>query len=115
MIPFLNLSAAPVQVSSVFNATFPGAGAFDWLRCSRTEHGSSGRATVGSPHWIYVDLGQDVQLKRVWLDWETVPAVPLRCGFVLPPKVFPATRMIGTRWRACTVIPRRRKGSMGRM
>lgn len=72
VIPFLNLSAAPVQVSSVFNATFPGTGAFDRLRMSTGPNTARwASATVGAPHWIYVDLGQDTQLEHVWLDWET--------------------------------------------
>jgi len=72
VMPFLNLTAAPVQASSLFNPTFPASNAFDGLRLSTGPNTARwASATVGSPHWIYVDLGQDMEIRRVGVDWET--------------------------------------------
>jgi hypothetical protein len=75
VIPFLDLRTAAVQADSIFNSTFPPQNAFDGLRFS------TGPNTVrwaslanGPPHWIWVDLGQDMQLRNVWVDWEFAAA-----------------------------------------
>jgi hypothetical protein len=75
VIPFLNLTTAPVQADSIFNATFPPQNAFDGLRLStgpNTVRWASLATAV--PHWIWVDLGQDMQLRNVWVDWENAAA-----------------------------------------
>jgi hypothetical protein len=73
VIPFLNLVGAPVQASSLFNASFPAAGAFDGLKQSTGPNTARWASTssVGPPHWIYVDLGQERLIRRVAVDWET--------------------------------------------
>ena len=72
VIQFLNLAAAPAQASSLFNATFPAAGAFDGLRQSTGPNTARwASAASGAPHWLLVDLGSDLLLRRIGLDWET--------------------------------------------
>jgi hypothetical protein len=68
----LQLAAAPVQASSLFNLTFPAANAFDGLRQSTGPNTARwASATTGAPHWLYVDLGADFDISRVAVDWET--------------------------------------------
>ena len=70
-IPVLNLTSAPAVSSSDFNETFTPDKAFDGLRLS-TGPNSSRWASLNDalPQWIYVDLGEDMTLKQVLLDWE---------------------------------------------
>jgi hypothetical protein len=71
VISFLDLSAAPVEASSIFNASFPPAGAFDRLRVSTGPNTARwASAASGPPHWISVDLGGDLVIRRVAVDWE---------------------------------------------
>ena len=75
VVPFLDLTAAPVQASSQFNASYPPANAFDGLRFSTgpsTARWAS--APQGTPQWISVDLGQDMELRHVLVDWEFAAA-----------------------------------------
>jgi hypothetical protein len=75
VIPFLDLSSAPVQASSIFNASFPAANAFDRLKLSTGPNTARwASAPTGPPHWIYVDLGRDLAIRRVTLDFD--PACP---------------------------------------
>lgn len=60
----INLSGAPVVVSSTENGTYVGPNAFDNNNGSRW---SSGRS---DPQYIYVDLGQRYDLNQVTIDWE---------------------------------------------
>ncbi len=72
VVPFLNLSAAPAEASSLFNATFPATRAFDGLRFSTGPNTARwASAASGAPHWLVVDLGRDLRIRRVGLDWET--------------------------------------------
>jgi hypothetical protein len=71
VVPFLDLSAAPVQASSEFPGGFLARGAFDRLKLStgpNTARWASG--PVGAPHWIYVDLGRDLAIRRVTADFD---------------------------------------------
>jgi hypothetical protein len=71
VVPFLNLSSAPAQASSLFNATFPAVGAFDGLRLGNGQNTARwASATTGLPHWLYVDLGGELSVRRVALDWD---------------------------------------------
>jgi len=71
VISFLNLSTAPVQASSIFSPDYVPAGAFDGLRLSTGPNNARwASAPSGAPHWMYVDLGQEMQIRRVTVDWD---------------------------------------------
>lgn len=71
VVPFLDLRTAPVQASSIFNADYPARNAFDGLKLSTGPNTARwASAPSGAPHWIYVDLGRDMALRRVTLDFD---------------------------------------------
>jgi hypothetical protein len=71
VVPFLNLSAAPVQASSEFPGGFLARGAFDRLKLSTGPNTARwASAPSGAPHWIYVDLGRDLAIRRVTADFD---------------------------------------------
>jgi hypothetical protein len=65
------LTSAPAVSSADYDGTFTANKAFDGLSLS-TGPNSSRWASPGAaqPQWIYVDLGEDMTLKQVLLDWE---------------------------------------------
>ena len=70
-IPVLNLTSAPAVSSADYNETFTPNKAFDGLRLSTGPNSSRWASPEGAlPQWIYVDLGEDMTLKHVLLDWE---------------------------------------------
>ena len=75
VVPFLDLRTAPVQASSVFSPDYPAANAFDRLKLSTGPNTARwASAPSGAPHWIYVDLGRDLAIRRVTADFD--PACP---------------------------------------
>jgi hypothetical protein len=75
VVPFLNLTAAPVQASSEFPGGYLAANAFDGLKLSTGPNTARwASAPSGAPHWIYVDLGRDLAIRRVTADFD--PACP---------------------------------------
>jgi hypothetical protein len=71
IVPVLNLTSATAVSSGDFNETFTANKAFDGLRLSTGPNSSRWASPGGAqPQWIYVDLGEDMTLKQVLLDWE---------------------------------------------
>jgi hypothetical protein len=71
VVPFLDLTAAPVQASSEFPGGYLARGAFDRLKLSTGPNTARwASAAVGAPHWIYVDLGRDLEIRRVTADFD---------------------------------------------
>jgi hypothetical protein len=71
VVPFLNLTAAPVQASSEFPGGYLAHGAFDGLKLSTGPNTARwASAPSGAPHWIYVDLGRDLAIRRVTADFD---------------------------------------------
>jgi hypothetical protein len=71
VVPFLDLRSAPVQASSVFSPDYPAANAFDRLKLSTGPNTARwASAPSGAPHWIYVDLGRDLAIRRVTADFD---------------------------------------------
>ena len=71
----LDLRTSPAAASSVWNPDYAPSHAFDGLDVS------SGIATArwasapnNTPEWIYVDLGQDMSIRHVLVDWEFAAA-----------------------------------------
>jgi hypothetical protein len=71
VIPVLNLSGATAVSSADYDETFTAPRAFDGLRLSTGANSNRWASPDGAlPQWIYVDLGEDMTLKQVLLDWE---------------------------------------------
>jgi hypothetical protein len=71
VVPFLDLRMAPVQASSEFSPDYPARNAFDRLKLSTGPNTARwASAPSGAPHWIYVDLGRDLAIRRVTLDFD---------------------------------------------
>jgi hypothetical protein len=71
VVPFLDLRTAPVQASSVFSPDYAAANAFDRLKLSTGPNTARwASAPSGAPHWIYVDLGRDLAIRRVTADFD---------------------------------------------
>lgn len=70
-VPILNLTTAPAVSSANFNTDFTESKAFDGLRLSTGPNSSRWASPGGNlPQWLYVDLGEDMTIKHVLLDWE---------------------------------------------
>jgi hypothetical protein len=69
----LDLSSAPVEASSEwYDGNYPASHVFDGLRFSTSPSGMDRWASLGTgvPQWLYVDLGQDMNIRHVLVDWE---------------------------------------------
>lgn len=72
VVPFLDLRMAPVQASSLYTGgSYPARNAFDGLKLSTGPNTARwASADSGAPHWIYVDLGRDLAIRRVTADFD---------------------------------------------
>jgi hypothetical protein len=72
----MDLSGATAVSSADYDAALTAEKAFDGLRLSTGANSNRWASPTGAlPHWIYVDLGEDVTLKQVLLDWEAAYGV----------------------------------------
>ncbi len=71
VLPTLDLAGAPTVSSADYNTDFTAPKAFDGLRLSNGPNTSRWASPSDAlPHWFYVDLGEDMTIQHVLLDWE---------------------------------------------